>query len=242
MDDNKCNIISEENIKDMIKKEIIKANNADNTHEMLTMKYKIIEPFNNIGCIDSINIFLAGPCPDSNLIKDCWRGDFISDVVYNINETLKLYNNSTMLLHRNMIFYGLNDNIVRINFIVPTVSSNSIFDINTCDRDTLKKYHKWTMDKIAKSDIVVFWVPRYLDKKQYALHTNIEIGTCLASYPEKCLIDWPEDADKMTYIEDYIDFVKEQNSYNHYDFNHDLSNLAKITVSKILSIIIKRGE
>ena len=237
-------IETENQIKELIKKEISKANNnTDNTHEMLTMKYKILEPFNNIGCIDGINIFLAGPCPDSNLTKDCWRLDFISDVVYNIDKRLKLYNKSAMILHRDMIFYGLRDNSIFINFIVPTVSYNSKFDINTCDRYALKKYHRWTMNRIAKSDIIVFWIPRYLDKKEYALHTNIEVGTCLALYPEKCLIDWPEDADKMTYIEDYIDYCKDQNSYNNYNFNHDLNNLAEITTDKLLSIIAKKkGE
>jgi len=58
----------------------------------------------------------------------------------------------------------------------------------------------WERDAMEKADIVMFWVPRDLDKMP-AFTTNIEFGYWLAKDPSKIKIGHPPDAPNMKYID-----------------------------------------
>lgn len=58
----------------------------------------------------------------------------------------------------------------------------------------------WETNSLEACDVIIFWVPRDL-KDMPAFTTNIEFGIWLEKNPNKIVLGWPEDAEKMTYIE-----------------------------------------
>jgi hypothetical protein len=58
----------------------------------------------------------------------------------------------------------------------------------------------WERDAMEKADVVMFWVPRELEKMP-AFTTNIEFGYWLAKDPSKIMLGYPKDAPNMKYIE-----------------------------------------
>lgn len=58
----------------------------------------------------------------------------------------------------------------------------------------------WEHDKLDKSDVIVFWIPRVLKNNEaLGLTTNIEFG--LYANSNKLVVGFPQDADEVKYIE-----------------------------------------
>ena len=58
----------------------------------------------------------------------------------------------------------------------------------------------WEHDKLDKSDIIVFWIPRIIKNNEaLGLTTNIEFG--LYAKSNKLIVGFPKDADEIKYIE-----------------------------------------
>jgi 8-oxo-dGTP pyrophosphatase MutT (NUDIX family) len=61
---------------------------------------------------------------------------------------------------------------------------------------------EWEENGLIRSDVIVFWVPRDLEKMP-AFTTNIEWGAWYKS--DKCMLGYPVDAPKMRYLKFYAD-------------------------------------
>lgn len=59
---------------------------------------------------------------------------------------------------------------------------------------------EWEHEALEEASVIVFWIPRDL-KDMPAFTTNIEFGYWLAKDPSKLAMGFPEDAEKMNYIE-----------------------------------------
>lgn len=70
---------------------------------------------------------------------------------------------------------------------------------------------EWEEAALNLSDVILFWVPRdlSLDKdghlKLPCLTTNTEFGRWSEVDPQRCILGYPEDAERMTYLKHYAD-------------------------------------
>lgn len=63
---------------------------------------------------------------------------------------------------------------------------------------------EWEENALKKSDVIVFWIPRELEKMP-AFTSNIEWGYWVATNPDKLILGYPKNTPKMKYIQYYAD-------------------------------------
>lgn len=62
-----------------------------------------------------------------------------------------------------------------------------------------KEYSEWEWERLEKSDIILFWIPRKLDILP-GFTTNIEFGRYITLCPEKVVLGYPSDSPKNEYL------------------------------------------
>ncbi len=60
-------------------------------------------------------------------------------------------------------------------------------------------YPQWEWERIEKSDVILFWIPRDL-KTLPGFTTNVEFGRYITLCPEKVVLGYPKGAPKNTYL------------------------------------------
>jgi hypothetical protein len=163
---------------------------------------------------DVISLFLAGPCVDGMCTAKDWR-KYFTDAL-----KAKLYNVGFLKQDTDLYIY------------TPTCFYDNAIDFS--DREKEKLYHKWCRDVMDHVTYIVFWIPRYIDKGELGLHTNIEIGRYLSISNSRCIVGWPKDADKVNYIEDLVCAL---NGNLPEAIQHNMHDLANLTANKIMSTI-----
>ena len=74
-------------------------------------------------------------------------------------------------------------------------------------------YPEWEWARLERSQIILFWVPRDLEKLP-GFTTNIEFGRYITLCPEKVVLGYPKSAPKNTYLGQlYTRFNKDGVSY-----------------------------
>lgn len=70
---------------------------------------------------------------------------------------------------------------------------------------------EWEEQSLNLADVILFWVPRDLSTdedgnlKLPCLTTNVEAGRWFEADPQRCVLGYPEDAERMTYLKHYAD-------------------------------------
>lgn len=75
---------------------------------------------------------------------------------------------------------------------VPEFSSSCQFDYN---RQVL-----WERKALENSTKILFWIPRFVNDGMPGFTTNVEFGMYLARNPEKVILAYPKNAEKMEYL------------------------------------------
>lgn len=58
------------------------------------------------------------------------------------------------------------------------------------------KQVQWEIKCLDAANIVMFWIPRHVETKQYGFTSNVEFGR----YVQKSILGFPENADHMRYL------------------------------------------
>lgn len=88
---------------------------------------------------------------------------------------------------------------------------------------------EWEREALTKATIILFWVPRELDKMP-AFTTNVEFGYWLAKTPEKIIYGRPDNARKIK----YLDWLYKKES------NIDISKSLVETIDNAIYVISKK--
>ena len=59
----------------------------------------------------------------------------------------------------------------------------------------------WERKALENATIILFWIPRDLKDDMPGFTTNVEFGMYLARNPEKVILAFPKNADKMQYLD-----------------------------------------
>ena len=87
----------------------------------------------------------------------------------------------------------------------------------------------WEHDKLDKSDIIVFWIPRIIKNNEaLGLTTNIEFG--LYAKSNKLIVGFPKDADEIEYIKKCCE---ENNIPFYYTLEEVLNRAIEMTKNKM---------
>lgn len=99
---------------------------------------------------------------------------------------------------------------------VPEFKSSVQFDYN--------KQVLWERKALKNSTKILFWIPRSIEKEMPGFTTNIEFGMYLARVPDKVILAYPKNADKMSYLE-WL--------YNYETGRHSINDLNKALLEAI---------
>ncbi len=68
------------------------------------------------------------------------------------------------------------------------------------DGKYLKRQTDWEWTALNRADVIVFWIPRELEKMP-GFTTNVEFGRYITMKPESVILGYPDFACKMGYLE-----------------------------------------
>lgn len=122
------------------------------------------------------SIFLAGPVERDKMFDQTWRRKVIDYV------------------HEE---YG---NIDDLTLFIPDFEQPQYWDME--NKNTLARLHQWEWKNMDEASKILFWIPRDIGAGLYGYTTNIEFGYWMGKDPEKVVLGYPKNADRMEYIED----------------------------------------
>ena len=122
--------------------------------------------------LDTNSIFLAGPTKRNSFYSTSWR----SVAVKYLNE---------------LNFTG--------TVYIPEYTDGTLFDSNYIEKQT-----EWEWDCLDTAGVILFWVPRKITNDENTMPgftTNVEFGIYSEKKPSQIILGYPNDAEKMRYLE-----------------------------------------
>ena len=96
------------------------------------------------------------------------------------------------------------------------------------DQSKVEEQALWEREALESAGCVVFWVPRDVKGKMPAFTTNVEFGTYMQRKPYNVSFGYPEDADKMWYL-DWLYHYELSNGKVFHSLKETLQNAIELT-------------
>lgn len=96
------------------------------------------------------------------------------------------------------------------------------------DESKLESQALWEREALEIAGCVVFWVPRDIKNDMPAFTTNVEFGTYMQRKPHNVSFGYPEDADKMWYM-DWLYHYEMPNGVVYHTLEEILKNAIKLS-------------
>ena len=97
------------------------------------------------------------------------------------------------------------------------------------DESNIQKQTYWEWEALDSAGVIVFWIPRKLPEMP-AFTTNIEFGRYITKKPNQIVLGYPNNAEKMRYIE--LLYNKETNMNSYRTLEETLKYAIKILKDK----------
>mgnify|MGYP002854062774 CR=1 FL=1 len=121
------------------------------------------------------------------------------------DEEVRINNNKRLFLagptRRNSLFkYSWRNDVCEI---LSSMDYRGIVYVPEYKNDIQFDYNKqvlWERKALESATKILFWIPRNIDDDMPAFTTNVEFGMYLARVPDKVLLAYPKNAEKMEYL------------------------------------------